>query len=318
MLLSLPCNFTELATPDIWQAAFNKRQAVLQDHESLGRTALQAACEIAHLKTLVEAQSSARGKLTAASLSSELVKLGLQQVVGGNKDDDGDSETGSLAPTFITWALSVHKHVVSNSRCVELLMDLEARFGSRSPFHRMSKLSVIATKPASVTSREWILASIHDAVCNGQLKAGDVTKTMLQGDRTHVGLVALCECKQRVTWRICVFQMFRKNFRDSLCLQFVPFSKVTACNHDFMVPENYTCQVLEYVHGDLFPKAGVRDMDRKLLKEATSSHAAYRDHSDENITWMARLNKSGIECFKLVEAKHGRSSCSLACYYFAT
>ena len=206
VLLSLPCNFTELATPDIWQAAsaFNKRQAVLQDHESLGRTALQAACEIAHLKTLVEAQSSARGKLTAASLSSELVKLGFQQVVGGNKDDDGDSETGSLAPTFITWALSVHKHVVSNSRCVELLMDLEARFGSRSPFHRMSKLSVIATTPASVTSREWILASIHDAVCNGQLKAGDVTKTMLQGDRTHVGLVALCECKQRVTWRISV------------------------------------------------------------------------------------------------------------------
>eukprot|EP00435_Cladocopium_sp_Y103_P014446 s3581_g3.t1 len=61
----------------------------------------------------------------------------------------------------------------------------------------MSKLSVIASKPASVASREWITASIHDAVCNGQLKPGDITKTMLQGDRTHVGLVALFECKQK-------------------------------------------------------------------------------------------------------------------------
>ena len=206
VLLSLPCNFTEVATPDLWQAAFNKRQAVLQDHESLARPAFQAACEIAHLKALVEARNTSGGKLSAAALSSELLKLGLQQVVGGNKDDDGDAETGSLAPTFIAQALSVHKHIISNARCVELLMDLEARFGSRSPFHRMSKLSVLASKPASVMSRECVMASIHDAVCNNQLKAGDITKTVLQGDRTHVGLVALYECKQKVTWRIGTFQ----------------------------------------------------------------------------------------------------------------
>eukprot|EP00435_Cladocopium_sp_Y103_P031737 s3581_g8.t1 len=141
VLLSLPCNFTEVPTQELWQVSFNKRQAVLQDHESLGRTALQAACEIAHLKTLVEAQNSAHGKLTAAALSSELLKLGLQQVVAGNKDkdDDGESETGSLAPTFITQALNVHKNVVSNTRCVELLMELEARVAGSDFYHTGSE-----------------------------------------------------------------------------------------------------------------------------------------------------------------------------------
>lgn len=205
VLLSLPACFTEMTSQEIWRNAFNRRQAVLQEHESLSRTALQAACELSHLKCLVEAQHANRGKLSAQALSTELLKLGLQQVISGSgtKDED-DQETGSLSATFVAQALNVHKNVVSQPRLVELLMDLEARYGSRSPFHQMTKLHVLAAKPSSVKSREWILECLHDQVVHQMIKPGDVTKGMLTGDRTHAGFVAVFECKQKAPWHIIV------------------------------------------------------------------------------------------------------------------
>ena len=117
VLLSLPARFTEMTSQEIWRNAFNRRQAVLQEHESLSRTALQAACELSHLKCLVEAQHANRGKLSAQALSTELLKLGLQQVTSGSgtKDED-DQETGSLSATFAAQALNVHENVVSQPR----------------------------------------------------------------------------------------------------------------------------------------------------------------------------------------------------------
>ena len=196
VLLSLPCCFNEMSQQEQWRAAFNKRQNVLQEHESLSRTALQSACEVAHLKALVEAQDSARGKLSAQALSAELLRLGLQQVVGGTgiKGED-DCENGSLSATFLSQALNVHKNVVSQSKCVELLMDLEAKYGTRSPFHSMSKLNILSQKPSSNKTREWVLACVYDMVTNNVIRCSDVTRGMLQGDRTHCGLVSLCETK---------------------------------------------------------------------------------------------------------------------------
>lgn len=56
------------------------------------------------------------------------------------------------------------------------------------------------------------------------------------------------------------------------------------------------------MHSELFPKAGVLDSDRTLLKEASSDHSAFRAHTgDGDITWQARMQKSGILCFELVE-----------------
>lgn len=66
--------------------------------------------------------------------------------------------------------------------------------------------------------------------------------------------------------------------------------------------ELVACQVLEYLHADLFPKSGVSDADRALLKEASEDHAAYRAHSgDGEVTWQARMKRSGILCFELLE-----------------
>ena len=220
---------------------------------------MQASMEVAHLKTLVEARNPSAGKLTATALAAEFVRLGLSQVVGGTatKQDDEEADGGSLAPTFISHALNVHKTVMSQPRCVELLMDLEAKFGTRSCFHQMSKLCILASKPSSAASRIWILESLHDQLCCADLKPTEVTRNTLAGDRSHCGLVALFECKQRV---------------------------------------------LEYIHSDLLPKAGVLDSDRHLLKEASANHSAFRAHSgDGDITWQARLQKSGILCFELIQ-----------------
>lgn len=63
-------------------------------------------------------------------------------------------------------------------------------------------------------------------------------------------------------------------------------------------------EVLNYLHEDLLPKAGVLESDRSLLKEASADHAAFRSHSGDGgeVTWQARLQKSGILIFELLEA----------------
>lgn len=45
------------------------------------------------------------------------------------------------------------------------------------------------------------------------------------------------------------------------------------------------------------------EADRFLLKEKLSTHEIYRQHSgsDGDCSWMARLKKSAIECFHLLE-----------------
>lgn len=203
VLLSVPCSFCVVAAADVWKSAFNRRQAVLQEHESLSRTAIQSAMEIFHLKSLVE-NATNKTKMSAQSLSAELLKLGLQQVVGGSAKtaEDDDSEAGSLTPGFIAQALNVHKNVMSQPRVVELLMELETRYGTRSCFHKMSKLAVLASKPSSAKTRVWILEFLVDWLDHNVLKVSDISKSVLQGDRTHCGLVALFETKLNATWQI--------------------------------------------------------------------------------------------------------------------
>lgn len=191
----MPCAFTVILKQDEWKASFNRRQAVVQDHSSLARTAMQASMEVASFKTILEGQLGS--KLTAPGLAAELVKVGLQQVSSGSNVDDDEAQEGSLTPNFVTQALNIHKNVMSQSQCVEVLMDLEARYGTRSCFHQVSKLNVLATKPSSAKSRVWVLQSIRDWVLHGLIKVTDISRAGLMGDKTHCGLVQLFEIKQK-------------------------------------------------------------------------------------------------------------------------
>ena len=178
--------------------AFNRRQAMQQEHESLSRTAVQFSMEIAAMKNIAEAQSGT--KLSPATLSQELMRLGLLPVITGSKgsgpgNDEEEGSSGCLSPNFITAALHCHKWILSSPECIELLMQLEAQYGTRSPFHKMSTLVCLATKPSSAKSRHWILTAIADWIGHGLLKCSDVTKSALAGDKHHVGLLALHEFK---------------------------------------------------------------------------------------------------------------------------
>ena len=82
---------------------------------------------------------------------------------------------------------------------------------------------------------------------------------------------------------------------DSTCNSSSPY-------HPVPIPQ-LDSKVLEYAHNELLPKSGVLGADRALLKEATAAHAAFRAHSgDGDIAWQARMQKSGILVFELLEA----------------
>ena len=197
VLLCIPASFSEIARQDMWKEAYNRRQQVVQDHESLTRSAMQASVEIVNMKQLLEAAAPGK-QFTPQTLSQELLAAGLQQVVGGSvKDDEGD-KGGSLSAWTIRSALSVHKTVLSNSRCVEVIMELETRYGTRSPFHKMAVLNTLATKPASAKTRQFVLDGLNDWLLRGLIKVANVSVGVLAGDKHHVGLISLFECKQRV------------------------------------------------------------------------------------------------------------------------
>ena len=136
MLLSVPMSFIDHG-PDrnksMWVEAWNRRQAVQQEHESLSRTAMQRALEIDQLRVLCESLGNARTKLQPAQLAVEFGTMGLQSVQGGRKEDEND---GKLTPNLISQALTVKRGILASARSVEILLQLEADYGTRSPFHQ--------------------------------------------------------------------------------------------------------------------------------------------------------------------------------------
>ena len=198
MLLSVPASFVETQDPlqghNVWVEAFNRRQAVKQEHESISRTAMQIAVEIDQFKTMCESLPSCKSKLQPAQLVQELHTLGLLSVQGGRKEDDSD---GKITVNLVTQALAVKKGILSSARAVELLLELEQLYGTRSPFHQMSRLHVLSTKPSTNQMRDWVLESLHDGLAYDVLQIGEISKGSLSGDKHHTGLVGLFEMKKK-------------------------------------------------------------------------------------------------------------------------
>jgi len=198
VLLSVPASFVETQDPlqghNVWVEAFNRRQAVKQEHESMSRTAMQIAVEIDQFKTMCESLPSCKSKLQPAQLVQELHTLGLLSVQGGRKEDDSD---GKITVNLVTQALAVKKGILSSARAVELLLELEQLYGTRSPFHQMSRLHVLSTKPSTNQMRDWVLESLHDGLAYDVLQIGEISKGSLSGDKHHTGLVGLFEMKKK-------------------------------------------------------------------------------------------------------------------------
>ena len=113
VLLSVPAAFQAIPQTQLWVHAFNKRQAVMQEHESLSRTGMQSSLEIAQYKTLMETASGK--KLSPAQLSVELVKHGLQQTVGGKKKNE-DEDPGSLSANYSAKPQDITKGTLSGDK----------------------------------------------------------------------------------------------------------------------------------------------------------------------------------------------------------
>ena len=197
VLLSVPAAFLLMNKSKLWLEAFNRRQETVQLHESMSRTGLQLAMELMGMRQLLE--SLGLQKLKEPQMVVELTKMGCKNVISGRKTTGKDEEEGCLTANMLRSAALVHKHVLAHANCVALLMQLENEFGTRSPFHRITALAVLATKPSSNAMREWCLRCIVDALFFGGQAPRDISRNNLSGDKHHCGWIALWELKFKAT-----------------------------------------------------------------------------------------------------------------------
>ncbi|CAJ1343931.1 unnamed protein product, partial [Effrenium voratum] len=181
ILRSVPCAFVVVPSGgrDVWIHAWNKRNAITQDYESLSRTALQQAIEIATLKSRFEGRPLNNGDFFQLLTAQGLKKASSQ--------DD-------LSPNLIANAIQVYEKI-RGPEMLEPLADLETRYGSKSCLNEMCNLHALAQKPKP-EARVFVLQGIHDLVVRGLVNNEDITKTSLRGDKSNAGWIALLELKR--------------------------------------------------------------------------------------------------------------------------
>ena len=167
-----------------------------QEHESMSRTAMQMAIEIDQFRTMVEALPGSKGKLQASQLLQEFVVMGLASVHGGKKEDDNE---GKLTVNLISQCLAVKKGILSSERAVEILLEMENCYGTRSPFHQLSRLYIVSTKPTTNQMRDWVMESLWDWLSYDLLQLGDISYSSFAGTKHTCGLVALFEIKKKAS-----------------------------------------------------------------------------------------------------------------------
>ncbi|CAJ1454983.1 unnamed protein product [Effrenium voratum] len=184
ILRSVPCAFVVVPSGgrDVWIHAWNKRNAITQDYESLSRTALQQAIEIATLKSRFEADEGR--PLNNGDFFQLLTAQGLKKA--SSQDD--------LSPNLIANAIQVYEKI-RGPEMLEPLADLETRYGSKSCLNEMCNLHALAQKPKP-EARVFVLQGIHDLVVRGLVNNEDITKTSLRGDKSNAGWIALLELKR--------------------------------------------------------------------------------------------------------------------------
>ena len=124
--------------------AFNRRQGVKQEHESMSRTAMQMAIEIDQFRTMLEALPGSK----AARICGHGARI---RARWHQKKDDNE---GKLTVNLISQCLAVKKGILSSERALEILLEMENCYGAHSPFHQLSRLYIVSTKP-STNQMRW-------------------------------------------------------------------------------------------------------------------------------------------------------------------
>ena len=171
-----------------WEA-FNARQLVLQEHWTMSRTAAQQCYEV------IAVQSSLQKDLgrqpTKKEISDKFRKNA--KLATGRQED--------FSENFIVQALIVYEKVLSIPKLAAIIMEQEKRDGQKALWTHMGKLSVLALKTADHDERKWAMDALEDMQVSGGYSSDDLSKNLLQGDRSHVGVIQLLTFKYKVLAR---------------------------------------------------------------------------------------------------------------------
>ena len=99
-------------------------------------------------------------------------------------------------------ALSIYDKVLCCFPLAQILTDQEMRDGQNALWSNMGKLFALATKIVDLEERKWVMDALEDLQINIGLTSEDLSKNILLGDRTHVGMISLMTFKYKLLARL--------------------------------------------------------------------------------------------------------------------
>ena len=190
VLLSVPVYIDVIPREEqvLWEA-FNARQLTLQEHWTMSRTAAQQCYEVVAVKNGL--QKDLGRQPTKKEISDKFRKSA--KMAAGRQDD--------FSENFIKDALNVFEKVLSVPSLAAIITEQERRDGQRALWNHMGKLSVLAAKAVDMAERKWVMDALEDLQLNCGYTSEDLSKNILQGDKSHVGIIPLLTFKYKVLGR---------------------------------------------------------------------------------------------------------------------
>ena len=190
VLLSVPVYIDVIPREDQLQwEAFNARQLILQEHWTMSRTAAQQCYEVIAVQSSLQKDL---GRQPAKKEISDKFRKNAKLATGRQED---------FSENFIVQALIVYEKVLSIPKLAAIIMEQEKRDGQKALWNHMGKLSVLALKTADHDERKWAMDALEDMQVSGGYSSDDLSKNLLQGDRSHVGVIQLLTFKYKVLAR---------------------------------------------------------------------------------------------------------------------
>ena len=190
VLLSVPVYIDVIAKEEQVQwEAFNARQLVFQEHWTMTRTAQQQCYEVVAVKARLQREL---GRLPTKKEISDKFRLN-GKMTDGKQDDYSEN--------FVKDALIIYEKILSSPALLQIIVMQEKRDGQNALWNHMGKLSVLAAKAVDQDERKWVMDALEDLQTNSSYMSDDLSKNILQGDKTHVGIIALLLFKFKVLRR---------------------------------------------------------------------------------------------------------------------
>ena len=190
VLLSVPVYIDVIPREDqVHWEAFNARQLILQEHWTMSRTAAQQCYEVVAVK--ISLQNDLGRQPTKKEISD---KFRLKAKLAAGRQED-------YSENFIKDALNVFEKVLVVPVLAAIITEQERRDGHKALWNHMGKLSVLAVKAVDQEERKWVMDALEDLQINGGYSAEDLSKNILQGDKSHVGIIPLLTFKFKVLGR---------------------------------------------------------------------------------------------------------------------